>query len=523
MTALRQLAPGSTFARDFRVGRLLAEGATGAVYLVAQLSTGQRRALKVLPPQLVASAQHRERFLREARVGAQIGSGHVVEVSAAGVDDATGIPWLAMEMLDGDDLAKLVERWGALPPSQVRDIFDQLADALGRAHAAGIVHGALAPAKLFVAAARPEAMPFTVKVLDFGLAAVVAAHDTATTRTAPLWTAPEQALQGAALRPATDVWPLGLIAFHCLTGRPYWRAANAGGEGINLAALRDEFTDAPLEAASDRARALGVAQGLPQGFDAWFARCVARAPDARFADAAQAINALLPLLGAAPAPTARSGSAAPRDAAPTGASAVFDPTPDVRGAPHRTPPRQIAAAAPAATGRAKGALAAVALGACAALAGGAYAMRGTPAADTAAPPPTVTVEPPSVVLPRAVVAPARSSCDAPRDDESFATFRARCRPDAAPHPQRTPSDETLTAVQRAQACHRLVLDEDARKACIVTALRGRATSHSELALLASAQQAAGQTADAVRTMRTYVLRDPAGPQAAAFQRYIDAH
>ena len=127
-----------------------------------------------------------------------------------------------------------------------------------------------------------------------------------------------------------------------------------------------------------------------------------------------------------------------------------------------------------------------------------------------------------MVLPPAVVAPAASSCDAPRDDESFATFRARCHPDAAPL-ERPPSDELQTAMQRAQACRTMTLDEPARNACIITALRGRATNNRELGLLASAQMAAGQTADAVRTMRTYILRYPAGSMVPMFQRYIDAH
>ena len=90
-----QLVPGTVFARDFRVVAPLAEGGMGAVYVVEQLSTGKQRALKLMHPQLVADPKSRERFAQEARVASQIESDHVVEVVGAGVDEATGTPWLA--------------------------------------------------------------------------------------------------------------------------------------------------------------------------------------------------------------------------------------------------------------------------------------------------------------------------------------------------------------------------------------------------------------------------------------------
>lgn len=80
----------------------------GAVYVAEQLS--KLRALKVLNPDLVADPYSREQFSLEARIGGQIGSGHVVEVIAAGVDEETEIPYLAMELLEGEDLADLLHR-----------------------------------------------------------------------------------------------------------------------------------------------------------------------------------------------------------------------------------------------------------------------------------------------------------------------------------------------------------------------------------------------------------------------------
>src|SRR5262249_55148787 len=103
------LAEGSVFAGDYRVMRPLGDG---GVCAVEQLSTGRRRALKVMRAETVRDAASRRRFEQEARVGAAIKSDHVVEVIAAGVDDASGMPWLAMELLEGEDLAHTLARRG---------------------------------------------------------------------------------------------------------------------------------------------------------------------------------------------------------------------------------------------------------------------------------------------------------------------------------------------------------------------------------------------------------------------------
>lgn len=150
------LTPGQVFARDFKVERLLSQGGMGAVYVVRQQSTDKLRALKVMHPQLVPDEKSRQRFVGEARVGARIESEHVVEVLAAGVDEETGVPWLAMELLDGVDLGDLSRHRGPLAAGEVRDAFAQLGHALGTAHAQGIVHRDLKPENLFLARSRRE-------------------------------------------------------------------------------------------------------------------------------------------------------------------------------------------------------------------------------------------------------------------------------------------------------------------------------------------------------------------------------
>jgi serine/threonine protein kinase/formylglycine-generating enzyme required for sulfatase activity len=283
VSAPAALAPSSLFAGDYRIERPLGEGGMGAVYVATQLSTGRLRALKVMNRETVRDAASRRRFEQEARVGAAIRSDHVVEVIAAGVDEASGQPWLAMELLEGTDLAHLLKERGALPLSEVADLFAQLCHALSAAHAASVVHRDLKPENIFIAVPRQEGKAFLVKVLDFGIAKVVGeaqSHATGAIGT-PHWMAPEQTVPGGEVTPAADIWPLGLIAFRALTGRIFWRGDSP------MAVLR-EVAFEPIPRASRRAADLGCEARLPPGFDAWFDRCVAREPRARFRTAAEA-------------------------------------------------------------------------------------------------------------------------------------------------------------------------------------------------------------------------------------------
>ncbi|MEX1367118.1 MAG: serine/threonine-protein kinase, partial [Nannocystaceae bacterium] len=301
MALAPRLSPGSIFARDFKVIDLLAEGGMGAVYRVEQLSTRKLRALKLVTARLASDPKGRQRFVREATVGASIDSEHVVEVIGAGIDEQSGRPWLAMELLDGADLGAVVQHHGTLTAGQLREVVGQLCHGLQAAHRAGVVHRDLKPANVFVARSRRAGVPFTIKILDFGIAKVVQESGTGTetdTVGSPLWMAPEQ-LDAQRPSPATDVWALGLLAFWALTGKHYWRSAHA--EASTVQALFVEQLFKPLDPATERATELHGVEALPVGFDAWFSRCLARDPKRRFKDAAQAGAALLPLLPVDPA------------------------------------------------------------------------------------------------------------------------------------------------------------------------------------------------------------------------------
>ncbi len=292
------LATGAIFGGRYRIVRCLAAGGMGAVYEVVHVETERRRALKVMHPHLFRSDDMRERFKREARIAAGIESEHIVDVSDAGVDEATDTPFLVMELLAGEELGARLERLGQLSPAEVVTILCQVAVALDKTHAKSIVHRDLKPENLFVTA-REDGSP-RVKILDFGLAKVVAeggaAVDTTGRVGTPLYMAPEQLRAAPRLTPAVDIYALGMMAYTLMVGQPYWRReADRSGDLVVFALL---VAEGPRESARSRAEAEGVS--LPEAFDPWFARATAQRPEDRFQAASEAALALADALGVKP-------------------------------------------------------------------------------------------------------------------------------------------------------------------------------------------------------------------------------
>lgn len=280
-----QLQPGQIFAGKYSVVRLVKAGGMGAVYEVRHTGNDKRWALKLMHPELAQSAEARERFTREAKIDGLIESAFVVSVIDAGLDEATGTPFLVMEFLNGEELGELLAREGRIAPERAIGYLEQVARALDKAHAKKIVHRDLKPDNLFLCRSDDEADK--IKVLDFGIAKFVERVDVKSTQGGgtPLYMAPEQTQKNGDIGPWTDVWALGLIAYAILVGRPYWHAetmASLYGEILEL--------NEPREPATVRAARHGVA--LPPAFDAWFARCTNKDPRARFPRAGEAIAEL---------------------------------------------------------------------------------------------------------------------------------------------------------------------------------------------------------------------------------------
>jgi serine/threonine protein kinase len=275
---------GTVLGGDFRIAEQLGAGGMGTVYRALQLSTRRARAVKVMAAELVRDAPSRARFKRECTVGARIDSDHLVQVIAAGVDEVLGVPFLAMELLEGESLTGRLERCGPLDVEGATRILSELCHALDAAHSAGVVHRDVKPDNVFLAELRRAGRSTSVKLLDLGVAKLVADRAASSTTSAigtPMWMAPEQT--GGKVGVHTDIWPLGLMAFWMLTGELFWRGA---ATGASIAELLREIAIEPIPRASVRAAEVGAS--LPGWFDDWFARCVVRERDQRFASAGEA-------------------------------------------------------------------------------------------------------------------------------------------------------------------------------------------------------------------------------------------
>jgi serine/threonine protein kinase len=283
---------GTVVGNDYMVVRPLNRGSMGALYVAEQLSTASHRALKILRREYVSDPTLYKRFEREAQVAARIPSEHVAQTIAAGVDRKLDVPWIAMELLEGQNLADHVDEHGPMATENVRAYLEQLCHALAAAHKLGIVHRDLKPANVFLSEARRVGAPKVVKVLDFGIAKILA--EGVTLQGAPLgtpsWMAPEQTI-GDPATAATDVWALGLLAFYMLTARHFWRSSLLPDNEVAVAVMREILHD-PIPIAWARAIELGVEGKIPEGFNEWFAQCVARKPGDRFVNARAAYAAL---------------------------------------------------------------------------------------------------------------------------------------------------------------------------------------------------------------------------------------
>ncbi len=200
----------------YRIVRVLGQGGMGVVFLAEDPALGRSVAVKAMLPTVATSA--RERFLREARAAAVIKDDHVVTIHQVGEDN--GVPFLVMELLDGESLADRVAREGRLPIPEVVRIGRELANGLAAAHAKGLLHRDVKPANAWL-----EGPTGRVKLLDFGLARSVSGGAELTKSGAilgtPAYMPPEQA-RGEPTDPRSDLFSLGAVLYQLATGeRPF--------------------------------------------------------------------------------------------------------------------------------------------------------------------------------------------------------------------------------------------------------------------------------------------------------------
>jgi serine/threonine protein kinase len=215
------LQPGQILDGKFHVLRLIGEGGMGAVYEAQHSFLGRRVAIKVLSADFAHNAEAIKRFYREAQAAARIGHENICEVTDVGQTD--GSPFIVMQLLQGKSLSAAIVEAAPFPMGRAVDIASQMLDALGAAHAAGIVHRDMKPDNVFLTkiAGRDD----FVKLLDFGISKVrVAAGGTKLTQEGsvlgtPQYMAPEQARGESDVDGRVDIWAVGVIIYEMLTGR----------------------------------------------------------------------------------------------------------------------------------------------------------------------------------------------------------------------------------------------------------------------------------------------------------------
>jgi serine/threonine protein kinase len=198
----------------YRIQKELGRGGMGAVYLATDTRLERRVALKVMLPEFAANPEARERFLREARAASKVMHDNVVTVFEADARD--GVPYIAMQFLQGVPLDQFLRKKGTPPLRHVIRIAREAAQGLAAAHKTGLVHRDIKPANLWL-----EAPQGRVKILDFGLARPVDADKELTRSGAvvgtPAYMAPEQA-RGQKVDSRTDLFSLGAVMYQLCTG-----------------------------------------------------------------------------------------------------------------------------------------------------------------------------------------------------------------------------------------------------------------------------------------------------------------
>ncbi|HEY1549618.1 MAG TPA: serine/threonine-protein kinase [Kofleriaceae bacterium] len=272
--------PGTVVAGKYRVEKLLGRGGMGVVLAAEHLELRVPVALKFLSDRYSTRTDIIMRFLREARAAAQLKSAHVCRVFDVGrLDD--GLPFIVMERLVGQDLAKLLRAEGQLAVPTAADYIAQACDAVAEAHDAGIVHRDLKPGNLFLTQNRDGSA--LLKVLDFGVAKLHTEedHDITNSQTvvgSPTYMAPEQLRSARGADARSDIWSLGVILHQLVTGNTPFR-----GETI---------ADLAIRAAIDPLPSL---EHLPPAYAAIIARCLEKQPDRRFQTATELAAELAPL------------------------------------------------------------------------------------------------------------------------------------------------------------------------------------------------------------------------------------
>jgi len=270
----------------YRVLQVLGAGGMGVVFLAEDPGLQRLVALKAMLPSQASSASAKERFLREARSAAALKHPHIVTIFQVGED--RGVPYLAMEYLEGEALDGRLKREKQVPIAEVLRIGREVAEGLSCAHAKGLIHRDIKPANIWLEGEPGEngsgggATGGHVKILDFGLARALGDQTHLTQSGAivgtPAYMAPEQAC-GKAVDARCDLFSLGCVLFRLATGRMPFKGADT------MAILNALANDLPPEPAS-------LNPAIPPELNDLIVRLLAKKPEDRPGTAQEVVAAL---------------------------------------------------------------------------------------------------------------------------------------------------------------------------------------------------------------------------------------
>jgi serine/threonine-protein kinase len=273
---------GKVLANTYQVVRILGEGGMGRVYEAQHTRiAGKRYALKALHPEFARRKDVLVRFQREVEAAASISSPHVVGVYYVDVTE-DGQPYLVSELLQGTELGKYLDDRGAIAVGFAVRIARQICKALDAAHVKGIVHRDMKPENVFLCG---DVHDPVIKVLDFGISRLETSAGNTVTKTGfiigtPSYMPPEQA-KGLRVDTRADVYSLGAILYHCVTGKIPFDRADATA---TLAAVLTEEPERPRS----------IRPELPEALELVVQKAMAREPEARYQTMAELDAALAP-------------------------------------------------------------------------------------------------------------------------------------------------------------------------------------------------------------------------------------
>jgi serine/threonine protein kinase len=261
------LASGSSFGR-YIIRRSLGAGAFGAVYEATQQPLGKRVALKVLHAAQIHNAEVLQRFTAEAEATAKLRHPNVVDVLDLGAHE--GVPFIAMEFLEGESLGGRLHREGRLSASSTIELLLPVVSAVATVHDSSIVHRDLKPDNIFLSVPRPGKV--VAKVLDFGIAKVNESKHSMTRTGSMMGTvfymSPEQVRESKDVDGRSDQWALAVILYECVTGRcPF--------PGEAMIDVLTGILSAPVPPMRD-------VPDLPAGFEAVLLRAMSKDREDRF-------------------------------------------------------------------------------------------------------------------------------------------------------------------------------------------------------------------------------------------------